>query len=673
MGWMDDKVSDKKLSDLVTEQAGGQPAWKQDSQVPMIDKALRYGRGLLDSAVNGITMGFGDEIGAATDAATQPVTGAIFGGSQAPNYSDRYEQNLRSERGRAHDFAKDNPIASTTSGITGSVMGAANLPKALYSGGGLLANTLKGALTGGTLGGVQGFGEGEGGAENRLRNAVPGAIGGATVGAVIPPAGAGLGQLYEKFAPPILNKIADMAERFVPKAPAKSGSAAAPEGGMVTQDSLATSLADTTRNTAAKVEDTAATSRLALEIARSGGVDKAKARLGDLGEGAFIADTSEGAKRLANVGFTLPGEAADKYKAAFGQRNKETGQRFIQTLEGDTKPPSAYEAQKYLAEYKTQTGREIYDPVLRTGEFRISPEMRDVMQKTPGVQEAMDQIMADAAKYNQNLTPAEVAHLIKQTMNKNTDAAFQSGKSVNKDMVRSAGDAWEKALWDANPGIKAADQEYAKVASLPDWLQKGRDFMRTGTSEAATEVSPSALAAELPGADAAQRQVFGVGATNTMRDSGMQGADATRRLAKTITQSQGMQEKLGEIFGPAKAESILRRSKAELDFADTAQNVTRGSQTAQRLASMGDDAALSMPSSSSPASILRIVADQYSRIRAPSEAVRSKLADILANPNSASNAEALSLVEEILKRQAGQRSVNSGVAGYAGGSFSSSP
>jgi len=626
------------------------------------ERALNYGRGIIDSGANGLLMGSGDEFGAAADAAV-PIMG-----SQAATFGERYDQNLANERARAKEFRNDSPVSSVAANIVGSVGGLAFAPAALFGAGSLPIRIAKGAGTGSVLGGVSGFGEGEGGFDNRVNNAIPGAMLGAALGGGLPAIGAIGTNIYNRAAPPILRATANVADKYTPMAVPGSGSAAA-TGTPVAQSGLAATIADKARIAATKIEENAALNRLAIEMSRSGGVDKARAKLGELGNDAFIADTSKGTERLANVGFTLPGEAGDKYTAAFGARNDSTSQRFLSAIPGLDKVPTAAQTEKAMQGYIQGTGAKLYDPVLRQGELVVSKEMQE-LQKVPAIREAMDQVMADAAKYGQNLTPAEVAHLVKQTMNKSTDAAFQAGKSVNKDMVRKAGDSWEKALWDANPNIRAADQEYAKIASLPDHLQKGREFMLSGVGEKATSVSPSALAMELPGLDPRQRLAFETGSLNTIRDRAWAGAEETRAMARSMKPTTLLGEKLAEIFGPSRAQAMMKQGAAERLFAKTDQAVTGGSQTAQRTAAIADDLALSIPTGS-PAGVIKSVMENYHKIAEPSQAVRSRLADILANPDKITNAETLRLVEEMMKRQSAARPVSSGAAGATGGAFSS--
>lgn len=650
----------------------GGASWQDAPQASFLDRAGRYAKGVLREAGQGLTLGFGDEIGAAIDATlpARDLISQVRPISQAENWRVRYDENLARERGERRQFAEQNPTTATAANVGGAVAGATLLPASMFAGATLPMNIAKGAATGAALGGAQGFGEGEGGLGNRLRGGGTGALIGGAIGAAAPVVSSAIGYGYEKAAPKVLNFIANKADDYAPKVVPGSLSAAAPEGGMVTQDSLAATIADSSRGAANRIEGDAAVKRLATEMARSGGPTQARQKLAELGEGAFLADTSKGAGRLANLGAILPGEAGEKYTAAFGQRNAQTGQRFLNTLGDEAKRPSMFDAQQFLDKYRSAKGSQIYDPVLRNGQFNISPEMDDLL-KVPAIRETMDQIIADASKYGVDLGAAEAAHLVKQTLNKNVEAAFQSGKAINKDMVRKAGDAWEKALWSANPAIREADTAYAQVASLPDWLERGANFMKAGQGEAAVNVSPAALAADLPGATGPQMQSFRTGSTNVMRDAATSGPESTRRLAKAIADNEIMQQKLAEIYGPQVADDLMRRSAAERTFAKTQGTVLGGSQTAERTAAIADDAALTIPTgSSSPVSLLQAFFDRYAKMRQPNEAVRSRLADLLANPDAAANAETLRLVDEILRQQTGARPFAAGVAGAAGGNFS---
>ena len=654
--------------------------------------------GMAKSFGQGVTLGFGDEGAAAVRSAMPQLSNWMMKPSafeqslgrtgqtvsEAPTFQGRYDEELAKERQALKDFEAQNPNLAMGSEIAGNVVGGVAMSAlpgvgALFRGGsGLVGNTVKGAIGGAALGGAQGFGQGEG--DGRMGGAMTGAAVGGAVGGALPVVGKGLGIAYEKIAPSLLNKIAGVADRFTTKAAPRSLSAAAPEGAMVTQDSLAAQIADSARIGAGNIEEDAAIKRLAQAIASGKGVEQARAKLAALGEGAFISDTGKATERLANVGYLTSDDAADKYVAAYGARDRGTGQRFINAMGDQANVPNMFDAQQFLTKYRSTEGSKIYDPVLRGGQFNVSPEM-DELLKVPAVKKAMEKVIADGAENGIEVGAAEAAHMVKQQLNKNVDAAFQSGNAVNKDFVRQIGDKWEQALWKANPAIKEADTASAKVASLYDpktgegWLKRGSDFMKTGQGDAAVNVSPAALAADLPGATPEQMLAFRAGSSNVMRDAAMSGPETTRRLAKTISDNEIMQQKLTEIYGPARAQELMKRSMAEREYAASRGRVTAGSQTAERAAALARETALS-PVPTSGGDLGRIwdfVKDTLAKTDRASGPVRSRLADLLANPNAAANAETLSLVEALLKRQAAAPRLSPGVAGAAGGAFSNSP
>ena len=649
--------------------------------------------GMAKSFAQGPTLGFGDEIGAGVRALAPKFSNWMMKPSafeqslgktgqtvsEAPTYDQRYDEELAKERQAMKDFETQNPGLAMGSEIAGNVVsgiGMSALPGvgALFRGGsGVAGNVVKGGIGGAALGGAQGYGQGEG--DGRLGGAMTGAAVGLGVGGALPVVAKGTSIAYEKLAPWALNKIASLADKFVKQVTPKSLSAAAPDGTVVPQDSLALTIADKARSAAGGIEEDAAMSRLARAIG-SGNVDRARTKLADLGEDAFIADAGKGTERLANVGYLTSDDAADKYVKAYTDRDARTGKRFIGAMGENANVPNIKDAQDFLAAYKTQTGSELYDPVLRSGKLNVSEELT-ALQQRPAIKSALETVDGWAAEHGKTLTDAERFHMVKQALNSNSTAAFSSGKAINKKMVGDTASDWEKALWAANPAIKEADTAYAKVAPLSNpekgngYLERGYKFLKQGISPDAVDVSPAGLATTL--ADPTQAQAFRVGASNNLLETARSGAEPTRRLAKSMASNEILQEKLAQIYGPEQAAALIKRGGAELQYAAAKNRITAGSPTAERHVALARETALS-PIPSSGGDIGRIwdfVKDTLAKTDKASEPVRSRLADLLANPNAAANAETLSLVEALLKRQASTPRLSSGIAGAAGGSFSS--
>lgn len=651
-------------------------AFSKPAEKPsFLERAGSYAKGALKAAGQGLTFGYADEIGSAIDATIpgREYISRVRPISQAETWQQRYDENLSRERGESKQFREENPATATGANIAGSIAGIVPLmavaPQSLVAMGPSLGlNVLKTAGTGAVLGGVTGFGEGEG--DSRAGNALFGGAIGGVLGGAFPVVGTGVRAAYEGAAPTILRKVADTAEKSVKRTSGgNSLSAAAPDGGPgIPVDSFATRVSDAARNKALSIEDEAAIRRLSIPLSGRNGPEAAQRRLNALGEGAFLGDVNKGTERLAFATQANSDDAAESMLKAYTTRNKATGTRFKEAVPG---APDADSAGKFLAAYTTAEGRQIYDPVLRAGggKLNVTPELEGLMNR-PSIKAAFDTVDEWAAAEGRTLTQAERFHLVKQALNGNAEAKMQTGKAINRKMVSDTADEWEAALWSANPEIKAADQAYAKVASLPEWFERGQNFAAQGRNEVARNASPEALAADLPGATQTQRNVLAAGTASDMRRIASQGPDQTRRMAKQLTEGDDMVARLNEILGPEATERIISRGNAERIFAEKFGNVMRGSQTAERNATLMRDQGISPPATGDIMAVLRWVRDTADKVNTPSETVRRKLGDLLTNPNAAENAETIRLVQEMLARRAPGNALRSAIPGAAGGQFS---
>lgn len=667
--------------------------------VPMVRNPVRRSDGMAQAFGQGVTLGAGDELAASVRAAMPGFSDWMMAPSTfekslgktgqtvstAPTYDQRYDEELNRERTKSKAFAESNPVLSTGSNIAGTVTGGLALSAlpgvgTLFRGGaGLVRNVLKGAAGGALVGGAQGFGEGEGGFDNRMRGATTGAVVGGAVGGALPGVAKGASILYEKAAPRVLNRLADVADKYAPKVTPNSLSAAAPEGGQVAGDGFLTRLADAARSGAGNIEEDAAIRRLAQAVSSDGGVGRARNELATLGEDAFVADTGRGAERLATVGKLTSNDAANKYSTAYTNRNARTGERFINAMGEDANVPSIYDARRFLDANRSHVGATAYGAMDEAG-LKQTPRLMQ-MYENPEVKAAIDSVMLKekGSRVGMSRTPAspvEIMHEVKRAI-QNIGMDPNGRPAPGASWWQDASNEFVRELKRANPALAEADTAYREAVSLYNkrtgegWLTRGQNFLRSGQSDAGVAASNAALHDELPRATADQLRALRVGAANTMRDTALDGAKSTRRLADSIVESDAKQSKLVRIFDQETAGNILGRSRAELRYAAGNSRVNAGSETADRAANLVRETALSAPPASGGdiLGIWRSIKDVMAKTDAASEPVRARLADLLANPSPAANAEALSLVEAFLARQARPR-LSPGVAGAAGGGFS---
>lgn len=152
----------------------------------------QYGKDLAENAprvaLQGATMGFGDELSSAMGAAAKSVI-------QGVPYGPEYERQLAFQRQKIDEARQENPVASVIAEGSGAILPAIATAGTInpLSRAGLYAaaNPLKAAsLTGGISGGIYGFGTGEGSGEERLKQAgISSGIGtvAGPVGAIVAP------------------------------------------------------------------------------------------------------------------------------------------------------------------------------------------------------------------------------------------------------------------------------------------------------------------------------------------------------------------------------------------------------------------------------------------------------------------------------------------------------
>ena len=157
-----------------------------ESPAPSSDNVKNAGYatlGGLQNMLNGLTLGYGDEI--VSGAAALPEA---FGYGDR-TFTEAYNQNLDTTRGSRAFFRSEADKISPALKYAHDIGSAALIPipkGALpVQGAGALANTAKVAGLGALIGGVAGFGEGEGSASNRGVSSALGAAGGAVLSPAI--------------------------------------------------------------------------------------------------------------------------------------------------------------------------------------------------------------------------------------------------------------------------------------------------------------------------------------------------------------------------------------------------------------------------------------------------------------------------------------------------------
>lgn len=140
----------------------------------------------LDPVMQGVTMGFGDELAGAFGGAMDAISGGSF--------DEGYARTRDTARGNLEAYRARNPVASTALEIAGAVPTALIPGGAAVRGANIATKVGRGMAAGAGYGAVAGYGAGEGGVKNRVENATRGAAVGAAVGGAVPVAGRVIGK-----------------------------------------------------------------------------------------------------------------------------------------------------------------------------------------------------------------------------------------------------------------------------------------------------------------------------------------------------------------------------------------------------------------------------------------------------------------------------------------------
>lgn len=694
-----------KPAPVAVNDAGEKLAFNGERWVPLgVEAAKAKGRedagnksdAVAQAFTHGATMGFGDEATAAVRAAAPGLSNWMMRGpslqrdesiggspkpqtvSDAPTYDARYSEELARERAKAQRFQTDNPVTAGAANIAGNIATAAlALPAGVTAAGpSLVGNMAKMGAVGAGMGGVQGFGEGEGGLEDRLGHAGIGAAFGAAGGAAAPALGAAGRKalesapgryVAEKIVSPVAQKLADLLEG---QTAAKSLSAAAPDGTQGTQGFFG-NVAESTRNVARG----GAVDRLATALQRSKlSTDTVGRRMDQLGPESMLADVDPQFLREARRANTLPGETSSYAKNVLESRDRQAGSRLIGAFEGDQPPPSSYQLRGQGQAFDSNlraVGADAYGAMDQAG-LKQSPELR-ALYENPYVSQALDHVMSVEKNARigrpdaQPSSPVEIMHKVKQAI---WDMGFDQASArpgPNASYYRDLGTAFVDTLKKANPAIAKADSRYAQAASLPEFFDRGRAFLARGGSVPATESSAPALADLLMKADPQQVLAARSGATNAARETALEGTQPARALARRIDESGPVQGKLSELYGD-RAGGIVRQAGNEKTFAETSNELLRGSKTADKLAEMLDTGNAGFkvsPGGIAPRFFERL-ADLPNLLMKPNEAVRNEIGRMTLTPNAQQNREILKLAEELIRNRRAGNPVRGALAASLG-------
>lgn len=524
--------------------------------------------GGVEGAVRSIargTLGIGsylDELNAATNATLAPVVDPLLPDSfeKLPGqaWGERYDQALNIQRRKDDEYDTDHPYLSTGLQIAGGVGSGGALLKAtpaignyaLGNTGASVGSRVASSLgAGGGTGFVQGFGAGKDGVENRLKQGRNEAVIGAGTGVALMPVAAGA------------NKAASMiAQRILGES----------------NDALSTLTSQARRYVVDELSDPSKVARY-------------RDSLDELGPGAMLADVAPEWLGVARGAAARPGTRGlivDPLNERSGLANTRLRADVADNLGPDPVPSRV---DRSLAADQDQVRRR-YGPVMAERSnydfIPIADALDDEIQRMRGPAQrqlrnvrqmlnvnGQDMVTTDPAIAFE--TRQAIDGILETEQNPKVISALTEARQMIDDGLRAS-----------VPRIKEVDGQFAEIARQREALGEGRSIMNNG----ATAMRPSELDETLRQGALPQGEMIGPSGVPLRIQQSSLGevyraigteANDLNALRKTVRgEGDWNREKLGMLFGEDRADNVLNSIDRENVFADTANRVTRGSDTA---------------------------------------------------------------------------------------------
>lgn len=627
------------------DDGGGMP-WNDYRKAPERSADYEKGRTLgsgtqgLFSALQGLTLGFGDEI-AGVGGALAGAVGNALGKDDGSTFQERYRRTRDAVRGAQDQFAEERPVFATATKL------AAGAPFAAIGGApavgavplGVGATSIQAAKVAGALGAAQGLGESTAdGVGAMLADAAKGGVSSAALGGIGNAAVSGLGAVAGGVRRAVSKPAAqDFARLKVAEALARD----AREGGIP----------------AVAVDD-------AIEAIRK------------LGPDARVADVAgESTRGLLDTMATLPGRTKNLAEAAIRERQAGRAGRIIGAADDalGTGGRGFVDELDALAAAKKAESAPLYAQV-RDVPVELDKEVKQLLARVPR-NAWRDTAMIVKAETGQDLNIGEllkggsVPLSLLDSLKRGLYASGQGLKVAGKrDVARPIDDvrtALISKLDEISPKdaagksiYQSARETYGGFANLEELVNAGRKAFTDDTLNI-REITK--------GLDEAQRQAFRIGALQALKQK--VGTEGGQTSILKFWKEPATQERLGAIFGD---ELNLRKFIRELENESTLkrlESVGRGSQTASRLANMADvdvsPVAGQMARGNVREAAANALANIVGRVKTP-EATRDEIGRILLSREGMGQEELNKLRQYVEKVNKARTSRASAIGAFAG-------
>lgn len=600
------------------------------------------------SALQGLTLGFGDEIAGAGGAIAGGI-GNLLGRDDGTTFAERYKRVRDAVRGAQDQFMEERPVLGTATRV------AAGAPLVAFGGPapaalgvaraapvGVLGTSAQAARTAAGFGAVQGAGESTAeDLEGIGRDALSGAATSAALGAGSNAAMAGIG-----------------------------GAA-----GMVKRGLSKTAAEDFARLKVA--EALARDSRAGRTAVPAVAIEDAQVALRELGGEGRIADAAgDSTRKLLDVVADLPGRTKTLAEGAIRARQAGRGARIVGAADDalGTGGRGFLDEAGDLAAAKQAESFPLYEQV-RDVPVRLTKDVKTLLQRVPDsawaeakqILKAEQGIDLNVADLLSGRTPVPLAML--DSVKRGLYEAAQAAKATNRKGVGNALDEVRQALIAKLDQVSPKDaagksiyqsarETYSGFANLEELLQLGRNAMKDDTFD---------IAAATRNLDPSQLQTFRVGALQGLKQKAGMQSGQTQLL--DFWKNPATEYRLKVIFGDSPSFKAFAANLEKEGTLKRMESVGRGSKTFSSLNAADD---LDMNPTVAPAGIreraVNALAQLYGRVKTP-EATRDEIGRILLSQGKSGETE-LNALRTYLDRVNDSRTKRAAAAGaFAGVNF----
>lgn len=420
---------------------------------------------------NGVLQGFGDEVGAATLAAKESLTGGL-------PFGKAYDQALPQVQDARTRYNAENPKTGMATDIAGQVApwllggGAVNAPKLIAGATTVPGKMAAGAATGGFIGGISGFTNAEGNLAARARGAAQ---------------GVGVGSFTGGLAPPLVEAIGRAGRAGLQKILNGAGSGF-----------------------------TKAEQKLANVITEMGGGDLARgvamvrSQLSRGRDNAIVDATGIGGQKLGRAVANVPGQSAQMADDFVAARAGGRGARMQDAADNLAPRANIVQRADDLIAQRTAQSRPIYERSVNADNLIDDSRFAEVVND-PWLADVFKEVQGDKLAKMGDLPPNSmpVVDAVKKRIDDMISAAQRAGEGNRARLLKERLDALVGMADEAFPDYPAARKAWETPTRLKDAMENGSKFLRSDADLTAKEI-----AALSPG----EKEAFQLGARKAISE-----------------------------------------------------------------------------------------------------------------------------------------------------------